>query len=561
MLFDGLIGEGFPAFGILYKLPRIYIGRLSVRNKSNYKFSYKKTDLFLKSMRYSVMLQSFSLEGEIQNFAPDVKYISGYFPHHKPLLEGIYYLRSRDGKVYIGSMKESTRHGFGLMLLQNGHSMIGHWSKGRFDGIYRCPPFMPDKNPHGNSHLQGAGDSAEPRRTLSKKSLKSVSHYESVKRVFSFNKVPVEVRGNFSIVGDSLILSDYGRILFLDGSVYQGEISSNRMSGFGTMYYSTGESYEGQWRHNQPNGIGRLNGINYVFEGQFKNGVWQGFGILTLPSEKKRVKGEFEKGRLRFALIDDIEPSIGMLQIDRMHVSVTEESNLFRTGKIELTGVCHVLFMDRTTTSTHKLPGSKATRDLHDDHGAESAAVTEKQMYESEGVKTPVDGGSASKSNLINPRTSVISRASNKPYQFVGVFRKNEWSDLEGFAQNQVIGLGYLIKGTDVVFKGITSYEFDRFFGVKYDHETETEFKGSFNGHLRLMGIGESSRGDVQYFGTFKKNQKNGLIKKIKAGQEAFIAEYEDDKKNGFFLKFQPDSQLLTEYSMNKLRRIYYNQI
>ena len=554
-MFDGVISEGFPVFGILYRLPRIYIGRFTVPNKSNYKFIYKKTELFLKCMRYSIMLQTFSLEGEIHNYVADVEYISGLFPFHRTLLEGIYYLRSREGKVYIGSMKNSMRHGFGLMLLPNSHSMIGEWSKGFFKGIYRCPPVNQERNPMFNSQIPGVTDSGDHKKTYSKR---SVSHYESVKRISSFNKNPVEVRGTFSITGDKLTLVDHGNIIFQDGSVYVGEISNNRMSGFGSMRYATGESYEGLWRHNQPNGVGKLNGINYEYEGQFKNGLWQGFGILRLLAEQKTIKGEWEKGKLRFALIDEVASSSSLFQIDRMHISVTEELNLFRTGKIELTGVCHVLFKDKndrsTSPSSHFKGGIiKTLPNEQNEYKQDSVAGSIKGEGESDDGKSvkivPSQTGTYSPTHH---RMSVHSRIPTKPYQFIGIFKHNEWSDIEGFPLHQTIGVGYLIKGSEVVFKGIASYEFDKFFGVRYDHETETELKGHFNGYLRMTGLGESTRGDVQYFGTFKKNQKSGLIKKTQAGQDVFIAEYEDDKKNGFVLKFQSEAPLLAEYHANK---------
>lgn len=563
LLFDGIISEGFPVLGILYRLPRISVGRFVIPNRSNYKFIYKKTDLFLKSMKYSSMLQTYTLEGEIHNYAVDVEYICGNFPYHRKLLEGIYYLRSREGKVYIGSMKDSLRFAFGLMLLPNGHSMIGRWSKSRFEGIYRCPPVNQERNPLWNSQLQGAGESVDPKRTTYSKM--SVSHYESVRRVSSFNKVPIEVRGNFMIAGDSLSLSDNGRIVFLDGSVYQGEISNNRMSGFGTMNYASGESYSGQWKNNQPNGIGKLNGVNYSFEGQFKNGIWQGFGILTLLAEQKKIKGEWDKGKLRFALIDEVSPNSGMLQIDKMNISVTEESNLFRTGKIELTGICHVLFKERSSAmASLKVNVTKTiTPDIHESQRVDSAVGTERQSPDSdaEGVRSQHNHVSQSHTHSpTNLRMSIHSKTQTKPHQFIGVFKRNEWPDIEGFALGQMIAVGFLVRGTEVLFKGISNYEFDRFFGVKYDHETETEYKGHFNGHLKINGYGESLRGETRYIGEFKKNHKSGLVKKTKAGQDIFIAEYEDDKKNGFILKFHTDIPLLAEYSGNTLKRIYYNR-
>ena len=93
MLFEGIILDGLPTSGILYKLPRIYIGKFIIPNRNNYKFIYKKTELFIRCLKYDTMLNSFTHEGDIYNYAHDVNLAQGIFPYHHAAMQGAFYLR------------------------------------------------------------------------------------------------------------------------------------------------------------------------------------------------------------------------------------------------------------------------------------------------------------------------------------------------------------------------------------------------------------------------------------------------------------------------------------
>ena len=85
------------------------------------------------------MLSKFTIEGEVINYAPDVKYVRGVFPHDQTSLTGQYYLRSKEGKVYIGDMKDSKKEGAGVLMLESGHVMIGKWNSSTFKGVFKSP--------------------------------------------------------------------------------------------------------------------------------------------------------------------------------------------------------------------------------------------------------------------------------------------------------------------------------------------------------------------------------------------------------------------------------------
>jgi hypothetical protein len=513
LLFDGILHEGLPSRGIFYRLPRIYVGKFTIPNKSLYKFNYRQLDLFVKTLKYDTMLSSFSLDGEVSNYAPDVQIAKGFFSHDQPGLNGEFFIKSKEGKAYIGEMVDSKKAGLGLMLLSNGHMMIGRWIGNTFQGVYKCSTKESNQKADSSSP-QKLGDSGLMKKGTSWNH-ESMSRFESVRRASTFNKNPVEVTGFFNVVGDTLVLVDYGIIKFEDGSVYSGEISNNKMSGYGNLKYATGEYYEGRWKQNHMSGLGQYTGDNYVYEGQFKYGLWHGFGILRLQDESRIVKGEWDRGKLKYALIDETPSNSNYLQVERMIVSIADEGHFWKTGKIELIGTSQVVFKDRSRHSNREIPGEETLAQASSPKG-------------------------------------------NPPLQFFGTFKRLDSDQFDDFTKGQVIGIGYIIKGTDVVFKGMVDQEFSKFFGVKYDHETETEYTGYFNSNFKLNGPGQANTGESIYTGTFKKNLKSGLIIKKKGGKDMLIGEYTDDKKNGYALKRTGDEMILTEFAFGKLKRIFY---
>lgn len=526
LLFDGVLLEGLPYLGCYYKLPRIFVGKFVIANKSNYKFIYKKLDMFMKSLKYENMLQVFTLEGEIFNYSPDVKVVRGLFSYDLPLLSGDFYLMSKEGKIYIGEMNGSKKEGLGLMLLPTGRSLLGRWQNNTFQGVYRQQPTKASENLVTDSDL--------PKREAPK-SLKaqSVSRFDSVKRTAGFHKEPVEAKGYFKVKGDALKLIDYGLITFEDGSVYKGGISQNKMSGFGSMRFATGEHYEGMWKNNHMAGLGSYAGENFVYEGQFKNGLWNGFGILKLVQEKRYIKGEWDKGRLKYALIDEVPRNANFLQIEKMIVYVTEESNFFKTGKLELIGTSQVVFKEKSKKFDNLLLGAKSVA-----HTNESANLTDyRDASNQDGSPAKLQGG----------------------LQFFGEFTRLEKQENPVFKKDQIVGLGYIVKGNEVVFRGMVDFDFSNFFGVKIDAEEEVELRGHFNSNFKLNGVGIIRSSKCTFQGNFKKNLKTGLVIKLLNGQEATIGEYSEDKKNGYVLKKDTEPFILTEYVFGKLKRVFYN--
>ncbi len=62
-----------------------------------------------------------------------------------------------------------------------------------------------------------------------------------------------------------------GKIVFSDGSWYEGHFFENEIDGYGTYYWANEKKHEGEWKENKMNGHGKTNFLktNEVFEGFF----------------------------------------------------------------------------------------------------------------------------------------------------------------------------------------------------------------------------------------------------------------------------------------------------
>lgn len=91
--------------------------------------------------------------------------------------------------------------------------------------------------------------------------------------------------------------SGFGKMLFTNGDIYEGEFYDDKREGFGIYKWKTGEKFLGESISNQFTGFGILeftDGSKYI--GQFKNGEFDGEGERTFADGTKQT-GIFEKGK------------------------------------------------------------------------------------------------------------------------------------------------------------------------------------------------------------------------------------------------------------------------
>ena len=86
-------------------------------------------------------------------------------------------------------------------------------------------------------------------------------------------------------------------ILFSDGTKYEGEIHSNKISGEGKYYFPSGAKYSGHLLNGLRDGFGKYfspEGVSY--EGEWKGGLKEGHG--TMKCENMTYEGEWIKGNI-----------------------------------------------------------------------------------------------------------------------------------------------------------------------------------------------------------------------------------------------------------------------
>lgn len=98
-----------------------------------------------------------------------------------------------------------------------------------------------------------------------------------------------------------------GHLVFPDGDgrVYNGQVSSNEISGFGRMYTPRVGIYEGDFERGKYHGYGVLELQNKTtYEGNFRQGMYNGHG--TLMSDEGTYTGEFvDNQRQGYGVLDE----------------------------------------------------------------------------------------------------------------------------------------------------------------------------------------------------------------------------------------------------------------
>jgi len=88
----------------------------------------------------------------------------------------------------------------------------------------------------------------------------------------------------------------YGKMLYLNGNIYQGNWKRNYLDGNGKMNFSNGDVYSGEWLKSSMEGIGtRLYSNQGYYKGSWKNSMFDGIGErkIIFDTQYQLLKGEF----------------------------------------------------------------------------------------------------------------------------------------------------------------------------------------------------------------------------------------------------------------------------
>ena len=86
--------------------------------------------------------------------------------------------------------------------------------------------------------------------------------------------------------------------------LYKGKVKNLKANGLGTLLRDGGKYLEGTWKdgsmvkgkfYDHVNGDGKLK-----YDGQFKDGVFDGKGMMVLDEYDETYKGEFKKGKKKW---------------------------------------------------------------------------------------------------------------------------------------------------------------------------------------------------------------------------------------------------------------------
>ena len=115
------------------------------------------------------------------------------------------------------------------------------------------------------------------------------------------------IPGQIDYIGDidmeNDIMQGVGMLDFHDekGEYYVGQLYRGKREGYGKLIYGDGSSYEGEWKNNEQNGKGSVTYPNkgYRFECTFRNGLAHGCGKFISFDGRILKEGLWINGKIQ----------------------------------------------------------------------------------------------------------------------------------------------------------------------------------------------------------------------------------------------------------------------
>lgn len=159
-------------------------------------------------------------------------------------LEGAQRVAYTDGAVYVGQLVDGRRGGLGVVELANGERQAGEWRDDRLNGV--AVVTLPDGRRYEGEWKNGMRDG-------------------------------------------------FGVFQFPDGSQVIGEHTPGGINGY-AVWRESGRERAGVWRDGKLEGFGVETAGNEKYEGEMRNGLRHGRGVL-LQADKTRFQGMFADGK------------------------------------------------------------------------------------------------------------------------------------------------------------------------------------------------------------------------------------------------------------------------
>lgn len=175
-----------------------------------------------------------------------------------------------DGREYVGMVKDGHPDGIGTMTFPNGDTYEGLWAEGRMEGkgVYRF--------------------------------------YDAGKDRFTS-----EYDGTFY----SNVMEGQGKRVYPDKTVYVGAWQNGMRTGNGAVWFTDGSYFYGIWKFDK-----MVRGVMHlptgdIYDGEFKNGIFEGFGKYFCKQDGTVFEGLFKNGNPFRGVT--VYPDMRMEKVDR----------------------------------------------------------------------------------------------------------------------------------------------------------------------------------------------------------------------------------------------------
>lgn len=103
--------------------------------------------------------------------------------------------------------------------------------------------------------------------------------------------------------------------LYTDGSVYVGGVRDNRRDGFGRMMFANGDVYEGDWQYNKKNGKGLYYyyHVETVYDGNWIQNMKEGWGTYY-QQDGSWLEGDWKANRLKSRSGDGVDQPLARVK-------------------------------------------------------------------------------------------------------------------------------------------------------------------------------------------------------------------------------------------------------
>ncbi len=209
---------------------------------------------------------------------PDGESYDGDWVDEKMTGTGIFTFN--DGKVYVGQFSNDRRQGKGKLTYANGGVFEGNWVNDKIEG----QGTFTHKN---GDYYTGEWKNNKP-DGFGKEYVKATNLMLEVTRrdgvLVNSTAVKQCVSGDCN--------TGFGKTVFPDGTIYEGNRVNAKLNGKGKMLLSNGDIYEGDFVNDQFEGQGTYtykNGDYYI--GEWKNGDRNGYGKFYKKATKTVRKG------------------------------------------------------------------------------------------------------------------------------------------------------------------------------------------------------------------------------------------------------------------------------